>query len=40
MEFKFTAEDEEFRAELRAFMKAELPDPWEGAGRYLSLIHI
>ena len=34
MEFKFTAEDEEFRAELRAFMKAELPDPWEGAGRY------
>ena len=28
MEFKFTAEDEEFRAELRAFMKAELPDPW------------
>ncbi len=34
MEFKFTAEDEEFRTELRAFMKAELPDPWEGAGRY------
>ena len=34
MEFKFTAEDEEFRVELRAFMKAELPDPWEGAGRY------
>ncbi len=34
MEFKFTAEDEEFRSELRAFMKAELPDPWEGAGRY------
>ena len=34
MEFKFTAEDEEFRGELRAFMKAELPDPWEGAGRY------
>ena len=34
MEFKFTAEDEEFRRELRAFMKAELPDPWEGAGRY------
>ena len=34
MEFKFTAEDEEFRGELRAFMKTELPDPWEGAGRY------
>ena len=34
MEFKFTAEDEEFRTELRAFMKIELPDPWEGAGRY------
>ena len=34
MEFKFTAEDEEFRTELRAFMKAELPDPWEGGGRY------
>ena len=34
MEFKFTAEDEEFRTELRAFMKTELPDPWEGAGRY------
>ena len=34
MEFKFTAEDEEFRGELRAFMKAELPNPWEGAGRY------
>ncbi|KAA1277252.1 MAG: acyl-CoA dehydrogenase, partial [SAR202 cluster bacterium] len=23
-----------FRKELRAFMKAELPDSWEGAGRY------
>ena len=34
MEFKFTAEDEQFRTELRAFMKTELPDPWEGAGRY------
>ena len=34
MEFKFTAEDDEFRSELRAFMKAELPDTWEGAGRY------
>ena len=34
MEFKFTAEDEEFRRELRAFMKAELPETWEGGGRY------
>ncbi len=34
MEFKFTEEDDAFRVELRAFMKAELPDPWEGAGRY------
>jgi alkylation response protein AidB-like acyl-CoA dehydrogenase len=34
VEFKFTAEDEQFRTELRAFMKTELPDPWEGAGRY------
>ncbi len=34
MEFKFTAEDDAFRVELRAFMKAELPDSWEGAGRY------
>ena len=34
MEFKFTAEDEEFRRELRAFMATELPDTWEGGGRY------
>jgi alkylation response protein AidB-like acyl-CoA dehydrogenase len=34
VEFKFTVEDDEFRSELRAFMKAELPDTWEGAGRY------
>ncbi len=34
MEFKFTEQDEEFRKELRAFIKAELPDSWEGAGRY------
>ena len=34
MEFQFTEEDEQFRSELRAFMKAELPDTWEGAGRY------
>jgi len=34
LEFKFTAEDEEFRRELRLFMQTELPDNWEGAGRY------
>lgn len=34
MEFKFTAEEDEFRTELRAFMQAELPDNWEGGGRY------
>ena len=34
MEFKFTEQDDEFRVELRAFMKAELPDTWEGGGRY------
>ena len=34
MEFKFTAEDEAFRSELRTFMKTELPDSWEGDGRY------
>jgi alkylation response protein AidB-like acyl-CoA dehydrogenase len=34
VEFKFTEEDEQFRTELRAFMKAELPETWEGAGRY------
>jgi alkylation response protein AidB-like acyl-CoA dehydrogenase len=34
VEFKFTEEDEQFRTELRAFMKTELPETWEGAGRY------
>jgi len=34
VEFKFTEQDDEFRVELRAFMKAELPDTWEGGGRY------
>ncbi|HIF43463.1 MAG TPA: acyl-CoA dehydrogenase [Dehalococcoidia bacterium] len=34
MEFKFTEEDEQFRTELRAFLKTELPETWEGAGRY------
>lgn len=30
MEFEFPAEAEEFRAELRAFLDAELPDWWKG----------
>ena len=34
MEFKFTAEDESFRNELRSFIDAELPSDWEGGGRY------
>jgi alkylation response protein AidB-like acyl-CoA dehydrogenase len=34
VEFKFTEEDEQFRTELRAFLKTELPETWEGAGRY------
>ncbi len=34
MEFKFTAEDEAFRNELRSFIDTELPSSWEGAGRY------
>ena len=34
MEFKFTAEDEAFRNELRSFVDTELPPGWEGGGRY------
>ena len=34
MEFKFTAEDEAFRNELRSFVDTELPPGWEGRGRY------
>ena len=34
MEFKFTAEDESFRNELRSFISTELPSTWEGGGRY------
>ena len=34
MEFKFTAEDDAFRNELRSFVDTELPPGWEGRGRY------
>ena len=34
MEFKFSAEDEAFRRELRQFVKDELPSDWEGGGRW------
>ena len=32
MEFKFTAEEENFRVELREFLTNELPDGWTGGG--------
>ncbi len=34
MEFKFTPEDDAFRHELRSFVQQELPDDWEGGGRW------
>jgi alkylation response protein AidB-like acyl-CoA dehydrogenase len=34
VEFNFTQEDNLFRQELRDFVKAELPDNWEGGGRW------
>ena len=34
MEFKFTPGDDLFRHELRSFVQQELPDDWEGAGRW------
>ena len=34
MEFKFTPEDDDFRQELRAFVRQELPNDWEGGGRW------
>ena len=34
MDFQFTAEDELFRKEVREFVLQELPDNWEGGGRY------
>ena len=33
MDFRFTPEDDAFRAEVREFIKQELPANWEGAGR-------
>jgi len=34
VEFKFTPEDDAFRHELRTFVQQELPDGWEGGGRW------
>ena len=34
MDFRLTPEDEEFRQEVREFIKQELPPDWEGGGRY------
>ena len=34
MDFRFTPEQEQFRAEVRAFLADELPDGWEGLGAY------
>ena len=34
MDFKFTPEDEQFRQDLRTFLATELPETWEGGGRY------
>ena len=30
MEFRFKAEEEKFRSELREFLKNELPEDWTG----------
>ena len=34
MDFKLSAEDESFRHDLREFVTGELPDDWEGSGRW------
>ncbi len=34
MDFQFSAEDDAFRQELRAFVQQELPPDWEGGGRW------
>jgi alkylation response protein AidB-like acyl-CoA dehydrogenase len=34
VEFKFTPEDDAFRHELRTFVQGELPEGWEGGGRW------
>ncbi len=34
MEFKFSAEDDAFRQDLREFVQQSLPSDWEGGGRW------
>ena len=34
MEYRFTAEDDQFRGDLRRFIQSELPPDWEGGGRW------
>ena len=34
MEFKFSAEDDVFRQDLRDFVQQALPSDWEGGGRW------
>ena len=34
MEFKFSAEDDAFRRDLREFVQQSLPPDWEGGGRW------
>ena len=34
MDFRFTSEQEDFREEVRRFLREELPSDWEGAGAY------
>ena len=34
MDFQFSPEDDLFRQELRSFVKSQLPDIWEGGGRW------
>ena len=34
MDFRFSPEDEAFRADLLGFLRAELPSDWEGLGRW------
>ena len=34
MEYRFTADDDQFRGDLRRFIQSELPPDWEGGGRW------
>ena len=34
MDFQFSPEDELFRRELRNFVESQLPENWEGGGRW------